>query len=106
VRGGNSNSQEYALAACVGTLSRYPDPFTIRFPQHWKTERTRIDVVRAAEAEVLTALFNSSSDFAESDPTFHAVHAKEVLGHIDDSQRCETLERGGSYASDQARRDK
>jgi GNAT superfamily N-acetyltransferase len=75
-------------------LSRYPDPFTIRFPQHWKTERTRIDVVRAAEAEVLTALFNSSSDFAESDPTFHAVHVKEVLGHIDESQRCETLERG------------
>lgn len=66
----------------------------MRFPKQWTTERTRIDNVRTAEAEVLTALFNSGSDIAELDPTFRAVDVKEVLGHIEESQRCEVLERG------------
>lgn len=66
----------------------------MKFPQHWTTERTRIDGVRTEEAEVLTALFNSSSDIEELDPTFHTVNVREVLGHIEESQRCETLERG------------
>jgi ribosomal protein S18 acetylase RimI-like enzyme len=66
----------------------------MKFPKRWTTERTRIDNVRIAEAEVLTALFNSSSDIAELDPTFRAVDVKEVLGHIEESQRCEMLERG------------
>jgi ribosomal protein S18 acetylase RimI-like enzyme len=64
------------------------------FPQHWTTRRTRIVGVRIEEAEVLTALFNSSSDIEELDPTFHAVDVREVLGHIEESRRCETLERG------------
>jgi ribosomal protein S18 acetylase RimI-like enzyme len=71
--------------------NRYPD---MTFPQHWTTERTRIDVVRAEEAEVLTALFNSSSDIEELDPTFYTVDVREVLGHIEESQRCQNLERG------------
>jgi len=66
----------------------------MRFPNQWTTERTRIDNVRATEAEVLTALFNSSSDISQLDPTFRAVDVKEVLGHIEESQRCEILERG------------
>jgi ribosomal protein S18 acetylase RimI-like enzyme len=64
------------------------------FQQHWTTERTRIDGVRTEEAELLTALFNSSSDIEELDPTFHTVEIREVLGHIEESQRCETMERG------------
>jgi len=64
------------------------------FPQHWTTGRTRIDVVRTEEAEVLTALFNSSSNIEELDPTFYTVEVMEVLCHIQESQRCETLERG------------
>ena len=56
--------------------------------------RTRMDNVRAAEAEVLTALFNSSSDIAELDPTFRPVEVAEVLGHILESQRSEILEKG------------
>jgi len=53
-----------------------------------------MDNVRAADAEALTALFNSSSDIAELDPTFRAVDVEEVLGHIMESQRCEILEKG------------
>jgi ribosomal protein S18 acetylase RimI-like enzyme len=64
------------------------------FPKHWTTDRTRIDSVRAAEAESLTALFNSSSDIAALDPTFRASDVKEVLGHIEESERCEALDRG------------
>ena len=66
----------------------------MRFPNQWITERTRMDNVRAADAEALTALFNSSSDIAELDPTFRAVDVEEVLGHIMESQRCEILEKG------------
>jgi len=54
----------------------------------------RIDNVRTDEAEALTAIFNSSSDIEELDPTFRAVDVKEVLCHIEESQRCEMLERG------------
>src|SRR3954471_7402072 len=66
----------------------------MKFPNRWTTQRTRIDNVRIAEAEILTDLFNSSSDVAELDPTFRAVDVNEVLGHIEESQRCEVLERG------------
>ena len=64
------------------------------FPKHWTTGRTRVDSVRTAEVEALASLFNSSSDIGRLDPTFYSVDVKEVLEHIEESQRSETLERG------------
>ena len=66
----------------------------MRFPQHWTTERTRIDSVQAAEAESLAAAFNSCSDVSELDPTFRVVDPEEVLSLIEESERCEASERG------------
>lgn len=66
----------------------------MRFPKHWTTERTQVDCVRTEEAEALSSLFNSSSDVSRLDPTFRPGDVKEVLGHIEESQRCESLERG------------
>ena len=64
------------------------------FPRRWTTERIRVDSVRTEEAELLASLFNSSSDIAGLDPTFHSVDVKEVLELIEESQRSEALERG------------
>lgn len=66
----------------------------MRFPKHWATERTQLDSVRPEEAGALTLLFNSSADLFELDPTFNSVDVEEVLGHIEESRRCEALDRG------------
>jgi len=64
------------------------------FPRHCTTARTRVDSVRAAEADALTSLFNTNSDIAGMDPTFQSVDVDEVLGHIEESQRTEASPRG------------
>src|SRR6476660_7747769 len=64
------------------------------FPKHWTTERVRVDSVCASEGEALTALFNSSTDVIDMDPTFYVVDVPEVMGLIEESLKSEAAERG------------
>src|SRR5262245_49108275 len=53
---------------------------SVNFPKHWTTDRLRVDSVQTSEGEALTALWNSSTDVVDLDPTFYVVDLPEVMG--------------------------